>query len=91
MTNLTVIKLDTDTLDESYDVTKVYTVVDSRDRTVGFVASKDSKGKNWGFTLIEAELKNFLTFPYGKRKEAVEALVALRGVKADTSSIKVIK
>lgn len=69
-----------------------YEVVDNTGRTLGYVAS-EGKGisKKWGFVLVPKAFKGIVLYPYSTRQIAVEKLVSLRSVKADTNSITVIK
>ena len=80
---------------------RVFEVTDDRKRVVGYVAYevkpyKTDKGKNkfpkfWACALIAAEFKGIVDYRFDKRIDAVEALVKLRSIKADTAAIKVVK
>lgn len=80
---------------------RVFEVTDDRKRVVGYVAYavkpyKTEKGKKkfpkfWTCALIAAEFKGEIDYRYESRIDAIEALVKLRSIKADTAAIKVIK
>lgn len=72
---------------------RIYEVKDKQDRTLGFVASRKQgkKGTVWGFTVVPTAFKRYIHYSYENRVSAVEALLSLRAVKADTGKITVIK
>ena len=81
-----------------------YEVIDNKGRVVGFVAStlkpyvsstsgkiKNANAKWWGFALVASEFKSGLQYIDSSRKDAVNRLVKMRLIQADTKSLKVIK
>lgn len=72
--------------------TPCYRVEDHKGNTLGYVASEGKRlKKTWGFVLTPNSFKGIVLYPYSTRKEAVEKLVQMRSVNANTDSITVIK
>ena len=70
-----------------------YKAVDDKGRVLGFLVPK-TKGKNrkiWGFKLFETSGTQRTQYVYKTRTEALNALILIRSVNADTSSIPIIK
>jgi hypothetical protein len=87
---------------EIKNVSTAYVVTDNTDKVLGFVASgihqhktrqgkKDKAVKHWGYALVKDEFKNGILYHWDSRQKAIESLITMRSISADTASITVIK
>lgn len=92
MAKLAMKTIPAESIDAAKKPKRVYSVVDAQDRVVGFIAAKEKRNEtHWGFAFVADELKRGISYSFQSRMHAVDALITMRSIKANTGSIKIVK